>query len=127
MTVEMPPGPPCDGCGVEPAAMSLLSYGDYSQVKVGVDCAPNFLRQIADSIDGGSSATPPESEPVDPLAADTLEGALAQEAAELGAQDDGEPGSAADHWASTRNVVRSTHGHRTPKGATGSPRKDEPE
>ena len=126
MTVKMPPGPPCDGCGGEAAAMSLLSYGDYSQVKLGVNCAPSFLRSIADSIDGKTTAEV-EGETPDPELTDdapTPEQAAAGAAA--AAAEDDEPGSARDHWASTTNVRRSTHGHRRPSSATGD-RRTEPE
>lgn len=121
------PGPPCDGCDAEPAAMSLLSYSDYSQVKVGVNCAPSFLRSIADSIDGGTTAAA-ETEP-EPPAADPYESSAGSEPDTQPPADepDDEPGSARDHWASTTHVRRSTHGHRAPRGATGTPGKDDPQ
>jgi hypothetical protein len=127
VTIDIPPGPACDGCGEEGAIMSLLNYADYSQIKVGLNCAPDFLRSIADGMDGKSTAEPatePEPEP-EPESKMTPEEWSAVVATLPDVED--EPGSARDHWASTTNVRRSTHGHRTPKGATGTPRKDDPQ
>jgi len=107
--------------------MSLMNYADYSQMRLGPSCGPEFLRGVADAIDGRSTVLPETAEPVDPLAADTLEGALAAEQAA-----ESEQGSQAEHWASTTNVRRSTHGHRTPRASSaGTPkpraRKDDAE
>lgn len=146
MTADVIPGPPCDICGEEFAAMSLLSYGDYSQVKTGVNCAPDFLRSIADSIDGKSTAEPPPSEPTDtpgnaadagPAESPGTDGGQGADAdpfeRSAGSEpntepsppdDDDEPGSARDHWASTTHVRRSTHGHRRTSSATGEPRSE---
>lgn len=102
--------------------MSILNYADYSQLKLGVNCLPNVVRGIADSIDGRTTAEPysTDAEADAAFAADDQ----AAEVAELATDDQGEPeqGSAADHWASTANVRRSTHGHRSRSSATGEPR-----
>lgn len=126
MTVEMPPGPPCDVCEAEPARMSLLDYGDYSQLKIGVNCAPNVLRGIADAMDGKTTAEPSgqTAEPDPKSSSDSA--ADDQGSTSTDAESDSEEGSARDHWASTANVRRSTHGHRSPRGATGKPREEGP-
>lgn len=146
MTADVIPGPPCDICGEEFAAMSLLSYGDYSQVKTGVNCAPDFLRSIESAIDGKSTAEPPPEPEPDPKSssgsADELQGSTSTESgsnepdpfeSSAGSEpnteppppdDDDEPGSARDHWASTTHVRRSTHGHRRTSSATGEPRSE---
>jgi hypothetical protein len=125
--IQMPPGPPCDVCGDEPAVMSIYNYADYQQLKLGGQCAPNVMRGIADAMDGGHTAEP-EPEPGTVQATVTgppPEGmTVAGVAAELA--DDAE-GSAADHWASTTHVRRSTHGHRKPRGATAETRREEAE
>lgn len=101
--------------------MSLLNYADYQQLKMGVNCAPGVLRGIAHSIDGQGEPEPdtaePEPEPVIPATAEQAE----HDAAIMAADDDGEPGSAKDHWASTTHVRRSTHGHRRTSSAAGKP------
>lgn len=38
---------PCEVCGAEPAAMSLMNLADYSAVKVGNACMPAFLASLA--------------------------------------------------------------------------------
>lgn len=114
-------GPPCDLCGEFPAVLSLMNLADYSQIKGCGNCAPEFLRTIADSIDGRVTALP-DTETAE-LAAD-VDAAAADagaQAPELGADDDDGQGSARDHWASTTNVRRSTHGHRTPRASSGKP------
>lgn len=127
MTVEMPPGPPCDVCQDEPARMSIMDYNDYSQLKIGVNCAPNVLRGIADAMDGKTTAEPGTAAEPDPeLSSDSAAGAPDSTSAASESDDDGQ-GSAADHWASTKHVVRSTHGHRRPSSAASSPREGEPE
>jgi len=120
-------GPVCDGCGEFAAIVSLMNLADYSQIRTCGNCSPDMLRTIADSMDGGHTAAAAEPEPADELAADTLEGALAAEPAGDDQADETEQGSARDHWASTTNVRRSTHGHRRPSSATGKPRESEPE
>lgn len=123
----VPAGPPCDICHDEFAAMSLLSFGDYSQVKAGLNCAPDFLRSVADSMDGKHTAEPdtgPDTPEPDPY--ESSAGSEPDTEPDPPDGDDGQ-GSASDHWASTRKVVRSTHGHRRPSSATGGPRKDDPE
>jgi hypothetical protein len=126
MTIDMPPGPPCDVCGELPAVLSLLNFADYQQLKLCGNDAPNVMRGIADSMDGRQTAEPAPELAADPELADDVptDEAAAAGAAAAAAED--ELGSAADHWASTKNVHRSTHGHRTPRGATGKPREDEP-
>lgn len=127
MAAEISAGPPCDICGAEPGIASLMNYTDYSQVRFGPACGPAFLRSIAAAMAGE-----PEPEPViepDPPAAEQVQQWTEQTAAlDVGDHDDApEQGSARDHWASTTNVRRSTHGHRTPRGATGKPREADPE
>jgi hypothetical protein len=108
-------GPVCDLCGQEEAIGSIMSLADYATIKFGPACVLSFLRSYADQIEqAGTDAAPggPVSDAADPLAADTLEGALAAEAAaqaQPGAESAGRP----DPMVS--RVVRSTHGHR--KGA----------
>lgn len=127
MTVEMPPGPPCDLCGERAAVLSLMNYADYSQIKACAPCAPDFMRTIADSIDGGHTAAA-NAEPVaDPELSDEIPTPEQQAAGAAAAAAEDEPGSARDHWASTTNVRRSTHGHRSTTRAPSSPRAGEPE
>lgn len=129
MTAEQPAfaGPPCDICGDEYAALSLLNYADYAQIKAGVNCAPDFLRSIADSMDGRHTAGPPA---VAELAAE-LAAASPDPVGDVldaqGAPAEPEQGSAKDHWASTTSVRRSTHGHRATTRKPAAPRKDEPQ
>lgn len=127
MTVEMPPGPPCDVCQAEPAVLSLLNYADYQQLKLGGNCAPNVMRGIADGMDGRETAERPAEPVADPELSDEIPTPEQQAAGAAAAAAEDEPGSAADHWASTKHVVRSTHGHRRPSSAASSPREGEPE
>lgn len=123
----IPAGPPCDICHAEFAAMSLLSFGDYSQVKAGLNCAPDFLRSVADSMDGKRTAEP-DTEPDTPEPDPYESSAGSEPNTDPDPPEDDEPaGSAADHWASTRKVVRSTHGHRRPASGTVVPRQETPE
>ena len=127
MSIEIPPGPPCDICGELPAVLSLLNYADYQQLKLCGNDAPQVMRGIADSMDGRTTAEPTaETEPEPELSSDSAADAPDSTSAAPGSDDDGQ-GSAKDHWASTTNVRRSTHGHRRPSSATGTPRKDEPQ
>ena len=127
MTIEMPPGPPCDVCGELPAVLSLLNYADYQQLKLCGNDAPNVMRGIADSMDGRSTAETPAEPVADPELSDAIPTPEQQAAGAAAAAAEDEPGSARDHWASTTNVRRSTHGHRRPSSATGKPREGEPE
>lgn len=54
-------GPPCDVCQAEPALMSLMNLADYSQVKLGANCAPTFLTKIA--ADMATAGSQPEQVP----------------------------------------------------------------
>ncbi|HEV2260277.1 MAG TPA: hypothetical protein VGS06_44795, partial [Streptosporangiaceae bacterium] len=38
---------PCEMCGAEPAAMSLMNLADWSSIKVGLGCAPAFFASLA--------------------------------------------------------------------------------
>lgn len=141
------PGPACNLCGVAEAIGSMQNLSDYSTVRFCGECGPVYLRAMADAIEGVEPGA--QAEPVDPLAADTLEGRVAAEtetcpvcsaAVELADipahvemhaaesaddQGEGEPGSARDHWASTTHVRRSTHGHRTTKRPAPGPKGDD--
>lgn len=52
---------PCEVCGAEPAAMSMMNLADYSAIKVGNSCMPAFLASLATDLvtagqpDGGHS------------------------------------------------------------------------
>ena len=119
MTVEIPvpEGPPCDFCPDWPAVGSLMNLADYTTQKFCASCGAQFLLGIAQAMAG---AEPAEPEPAVPTAAASTDASppdTAASEASAAATDDDEPGSAADHWASTKRVVRSTHGHRkTPAG-----------
>lgn len=126
---EMPAvaGPPCDICGEYHAVMSLMNYADYGQMKMCSNCAPHFLRTVADSIDGRTTAeTEPAAEP-DPPSSSGSEVDAPDSTSAVSGSDNDEPGSAKDHWASTTHVRRSTHGHRSPRGTSGKPREETPE
>jgi len=114
MTAPIPeyPGPLCDFCGQEEAMGSLMQLATYEQQKFGPACAPAFLRSVADAIEGVPPAEPESPAPADPGPAAGAETAAVAGGPGEPPDDDGEPGSAQDHWASTRTVVRSTHGHR---------------
>jgi len=123
MTVEIPvpEGPPCDFCTEWPAVGSLMNLADYTTQKFCASCGAQFLLGIVQAMSGADAAAP------DPTAPDHSAGtapgpdASAGVTTAPGSDDAGEPGSAADHWASTAHVRRSTHGHRAAKGASGVP------
>lgn len=121
------PGPPCDLCAEYAAVMSLMNYADYGQMKMCSNCAPHFMRTVADSIDGRQTADPETPAEPDPLSNSGSEVDAPDSTSAVSGSDDDEPGSAKDHWASTTHVRRSTHGHRRPAGATGKPREGDPE
>lgn len=127
MTVEMPPGPPCDVCEDEPAVLSLLNYADYQQLKLGANCAPDVMRGIADGMDGRQTAGSGGESDAGPHAGEESQAGTTGAPESVLPDDGSEEGSARDHWASTTNVRRSTHGHRSPRGATGKPREEVPE
>jgi hypothetical protein len=114
-------------CEDEPAVLSLLNYADYQQLKLGANCAPNVMRGIADGMDGRETAERPPEAPPDPVSSSESAADDPASTSTESSSDDGEPGSAKDHWASTTHVRRSTHGHRTPRGTAGKPREGEPE
>ena len=123
MTVEIPvpEGPPCDFCTEWPAVGSLMNLADYTTQKFCASCGAQFLLGIVQAMSGADVTAP------DPTAAIPTAGTAPESDASAGVTtapdsgDAGEPGSAADHWASTAHVRRSTHGHRTARGATGVP------
>ena len=184
MTIPAPgPGPQCEPCQAEPAIISLMQLSDWSQLRIGANCAPEVLRSIADTMDGRTTALPAADPELDecplcgamvPLsqmeahqAAEHPDGAgaaveLTEEQRQavlammppedvdailnvparaegmeiqlpsgqvvtwaewlaLGGRHD--PGSSAPgdasagHWSGAGKVVRSTHGHRKPRGA----------
>lgn len=123
--MTMPAGPPCDICEDEPAVASLMNYSDYSQMRLGTNCAPAFLHSVARAIGGEPEPEPPTAaELAAELAAATPDPVGAVLDAQ-GAAAEGETGSQAEHWAATQKVVRSTHGHRTPRASSAArPRKD---
>lgn len=113
MTTEIVSGPACDLCDQSTAVLSLMNYADYSQIRACTNCAPHFMRSVADSVDGRSTAEPePEPEPITVEHDPPASGSDGDGGSESGQDADAE-GSAADHWASTKTVVRSTHGHRS--------------
>lgn len=127
MTEMQAAGPPCDICEQEPAVASLMNYADYSQMKLGTNCAPAFLRSVAAAISGEPEPEPATAaELAAELAAATPDPVGAVLDAQ-GAQGEQETGSAAEHWAATQKVVRSTHGHRTPRASSGGRPDREPD
>ena len=121
------PAPPCQLCEQEEAIGSLQNLADWETIRFGPACAPGFLRAMADMIGGTEEQAAAEPETVTAtVTGPPPEGmTVADVRAEL--EDDGEPGSKADHWASTTHVRRSTHGHRAPRRAAGKPREGEQE
>jgi hypothetical protein len=126
MTVEIPvpEGPPCDFCPDWPAVGSLMNLSDYTTQKFCASCGASFLLGIAQAMAGvpaaGSEPDPAHAAGQTATAADS-----GSESVTAGApDDDDEPGSRADHWASTTHVRRSTHGHRKPPGTR--PAADDP-
>ena len=123
MTVEIPvpEGPPCDFCAEWPAVGSLMNLADYTTQKFCASCGAEFLLGIVQAMSGAEVTAP------DPTAATPTAGTAPGPDASAGvttapdSDDTGEPGSAADHWASTAHVRRSTHGHRVARGASGVP------
>ena len=118
MTVEIPvpEGPPCDFCADWPAVGSLMNLADYTTQKFCADCGPEFLLGIVSAITGADVTAAADQAP-----AGADERGVSVVSAPAGHQPDAAPdddaeGSAADHWASTKRVVRSTHGHRKRAG-----------
>lgn len=130
--------PPCDLCGAEESIASVMILATYQTTRIGGACLPDYFRAIADQVAGVPAAEMPaggadshQDAPAAPAAPETeqcpmcgamvsldaipahVEGHMAEnpELAEAPEQ-----GSARDHWASTTNVRRSTHGHRKPRG-----------
>lgn len=120
--IPEPEGVPCDFCQEYAAVMSIMNLSDYSQMKPCGNCAPAVLRGIADMFD--PPQTPPAGGESEPAAAPSDDAAASLAGTPAGGtpDDPGPDGSAADHWASTTNVRRSTHGHRTPASRTRKPR-----
>ena len=123
MTVELPvpEGPPCDFCTEWPAVGSLMNLADYTTQKFCASCGAQFLLGIVQAMSGADAASPaPAPDAPTPAAAAAVAEHLADPNV-AGPEDDDGTGSAADHWASTAHVRRSTHGHRTARGASGVP------
>ena len=123
MTVEIPvpEGPPCDFCTEWPAVGSLMNLADYTTQKFCASCGAQFLLGIVQAMSGAEPAEPePAAEP-EVITVTPSPKMRAAVLAAAGLEDETEPGSAADHWASTAHVRRSTHGHRAVKGASGVP------
>ena len=123
MTVEIPvpEGPPCDFCTEWPAVGSLMNLADYTTQKFCASCGAQFLLGIVQAM-SGADVTAPAPDAVEPATAEqAAHDAALTVAMEAAHRADDEPGSAADHWASTAHVRRSTHGHRTARGASGVP------
>lgn len=120
--IPEPSGVPCDFCGEYAAIMSVMNLSDYSQMKPCGNCAPVILRSIADAFDPPAPPAPDSipdlARALDHATDDPIGAVLAVQ----GTPDPAEEGSAADHWASTANVRRSTHGHRTPAARARKPR-----
>ena len=121
MTVEIPvpEGPPCDFCADWPAVGSLMNLADYTTQKFCASCGAQFLLGIVQAMSGADAAAPPPDPTGDAGSADVDSSTDAISPATSSNTTDTEPGSAADHWASTAHVRRSTHGHRAAKGASG--------
>jgi len=123
MTIEIPvpEGPPCDFCADWPAVGSLMNLADYTTQKFCASCGAQFLLGIVQAMSGADAASPaPAPDAPTPAAAAAVAEHLADPNV-AGPEDDDGTGSAADHWASTAHVRRSTHGHRTARGASGVP------
>ena len=114
MTTEIPvpEGPPCDFCADWPAVGSLMNLADYTTQKFCANCGPAFLVGIVEAMTGAQIMVPVTDEPAPPAAGAESEPESTDSAGAPPPGDDDETGSAADHWASTKRVVRSTHGHR---------------
>ena len=114
MTTEIPvpEGPPCDFCTDWPAVGSLMNLADYTTQKFCASCGPGFLVGIVEAMTGAQIMVPATPDPTMPDAAEPSTTTDAASTPSPDMPDDDEPGSAADHWASTKRVVRSTHGHR---------------
>jgi len=126
MTVEIPvpEGPPCDFCPDWPAVGSLMNLADYTTQKFCASCGAQFLLGIAQAMAGAEPAgSEADTAPVPVTAVLGPDGRDSGETV-IGQAGDDETGSAADHWASTKRVVRSTHGHR--KTTAGPPAGDDP-
>lgn len=65
MTAPAPPMPAvCDICSAEAAVASLMNLQDYSQVKVGPGCMPEFFASLAgDTATAAPAPVPPPGEP----------------------------------------------------------------
>ena len=123
MTVEIPvpEGPPCDFCTEWPAVGSLMNLADYTTQKFCASCGAQFLLGIVQAMSGADAVAPPPDPTAAPSAGPNAAPADGSASTSPGSPDDDEPGSAAGHWASTKHVVKSTHGHRTARGASGVP------
>ena len=123
MTVEIPvpEGPPCDFCTEWPAVGSLMNLADYTTQKFCASCGAQFLLGIVQAMSGADVAAPPSDPTSGQLSTPTPTVATTSGQPDSTTDTDDEPGSAADHWASTAHVRRSTHGHRAAKGASGVP------
>lgn len=144
-------GPPCDFTPEYAAIMSVMNLADYSQVKVCAQCAPEYLTAIIAALTGGmpeggdASGVMPAGDDGQ-VAADAEPGACpmcgqvvltadvaAHVDAHMSGRIDADGNPVTDTPAKpdplTANVRKSTHGHRTPKGAasTAAPAGDDPE
>ena len=129
MTVEIPvpEGPACDFCTEWPAVGSLMNLAGYTTQKFCASCGPKFLLNIVEAMTGTDLAETPDPTQGPDAAEPNMTTDAASSQSPDTPDDDDEPGSAADHWASTKHVVRSTHGHRKTPGASGQPdREDTP-
>jgi len=145
MTVEIPvpEGPPCDFCTDWPAVGTLMNLADYTTQKFCANCGPEFLLGIVSAMTGAdvtaaggeapaggdARGAQDDAPPAGHQAAEDecpVCGAMVS-LSELDAHQQTPEcqsqigGSAADHWASTKRVVRSTHGHRGGKTAAPAP------
>lgn len=142
MTTEIPAaaGPPCDlGDGHPPAIMSLMNLADYSQTKVCGQCAPVFMRTIADTIEGVDPSAAGAGDDRPYVSGIIIDGEVSGPGCPMCGQviaPDDIPAHVDDHIAGrigqdgqpvtpapakpdplTAKTVRSTHGHRTRKTA----------
>jgi len=132
-------GPPCDFTPEYAAIMSVMNLSDYSQVKVCALCAPEYLRAVADAIAGvpaaaeaadaaaGDGGQPDGREPGltedCPLCGAAVDLADIPAHVDMHAAESPDPAVEGNQQAPvkpdplTAKTVRSTHGHRTRKGA----------
>jgi hypothetical protein len=110
--VPVAQGPPCDFCETELAIMSVMNLADWAQQRIGANCAPEYLRAIAQAISGEEA---PPSEVVYIHTCPTCGSRDQYDTADISAHTCGHqqpPPRPAKPDPLTKNVSRSTHGNR---------------